>query len=380
MKKPATAQTAPLTIRRVDAIPLSMPLKKPMLMGGGQKFERSETLLVRIEAANGLVGWGEASSAPSMTGDTLAGMVAAVERHLAPRLVGADAMGRAVLARRLATAMIGNTGPKAACDIALHDLVGRHLGVSVTELLGGVMRESILTMYLLGNSTVAQDIAEARAKKREGYTFFKLKVGVKRVEEEIESAFALRKALGPDAVLCADANMGMTMAAARRFVTGAADAGFLFLEQPFRESALGATLELARLSPIPLCADESAHSIEAILDWQRAGAVAGVNLKTIKLGGYASTLHAAIVCDTLGLAIDLAGKVAETSVASAALVHLGYAIPNLDWGINPTCHYLGVDVVKHPLAPKRGSVERPTGPGLGVEVIESEVARWRAKL
>ena len=91
-------------------------------------------------------------------------------------------------------------------------------------------------------------------------------------------------------------------------------------------------------------------------------------------------MRAAIVSDTLGLAIDLAGKIAESSIASAALIHLGYAIPNLDWGLNPTSHYLAEDVVRTPLAPKQGGSERPTGPGLGVDVDERAVRRFRARL
>lgn len=371
---------APLRIARVQAIPLLLPLKKPMLMGGGQHFQRAETLLVRIEAANGLVGWGEASAAPTMTGDTLAGMAAAVDQHLGPRLIGRDAMDRARLSRELATAVIANTGAKSACDLALHDLVGRSLGVSLTELLGGAVRDSVLTMHLLGNARIADDVAEAKALARKGCRFFKLKVGVKRVEEEIEAAHAVRKVIGDEAVLCADANMGMGKEAARKYVLGVADAGLAFLEQPFRDNDLAATLALARISPVPLCADESAHSLEDIIEWQRAGAIGGVNLKMIKLGGVAATLRAAIVSDTLGLAIDLAGKIAESSIASAALIHLGYAIPNLDWGLNPTSHYLAEDVVRTPLAPKQGGSERPTGPGLGVDVDERAVRRFRARL
>ena len=194
----------PLAIRRVEAIPVSIPLVKPVLMGGGQEFRRSESLVVRIETTNGLFGWGEASAAPTMTGDTLPGMVEAVEKYLAPRLIGQNALDRALLAHRMSQTLIGNTGAKAACDIALHDLAGKHLGVSVTDLLGGRARERVLALAQLGNAKVEQDIAEAKAKQRQGYGFFKLKVGVKPVEQEIESAYALREALGPDAVLCAD--------------------------------------------------------------------------------------------------------------------------------------------------------------------------------
>jgi len=380
MPRTKAIEAPPLTIREVEAIPMHLPLKKPILMGGGQKFERSETLIVRIETGDGRIGWGEASAAPTMTGDTLPGMVAAVEDHLAPRLVGRNALDRARLARELSLAVIGNTGAKAACDLALFDLVGRHLGVSVTELLGGAVRDSVVTMCMLGNPTIAQDIAEAKACMRQGYQLYKLKVGVKRVEEEIEAALAIRAAIGPDAMLCADANMGLSMERARKYVTGVADAGLAFLEQPFRDTDLAGTLALARMSPIPLCADESAHSIEHIIDWQRAGAIGGVNLKTIKMGGVAATMRAAIVSDTLGLAIDLASKIAESSIGAAGLIHLGYTIPNLDWGLSPTSHYLAEDVVRNPLAPHAGSSPRPTGPGLGVEVDEHAVRRYRAKL
>jgi muconate cycloisomerase len=371
---------AGLVIRRVDPIPVVLPLKKPILMGGGQRFERSQTLLVRIESAAGMVGWGEASAAPTMTGDLLPGMVAAVRDHLAPLLIGRNACDRARLGREAALALIGNTGAKAACDLALFDLVGRHLGVGVGELLGGSVRDSVLTMCLLGNPDIAQDVADASAYAAQGYRFFKLKVGVKAIEAEIEAARAVRAAVGAEAILCADANMGLTFANARRYVEGVADAGLAFLEQPFRDHDLATTLALARISPVPLCADESAHSLESIMEWQRAGAIGGVNLKTIKLGGTAAALRAAIVADSLGLAIDLASKIAESSIGTAGLVHLGYCVPNLDWGISPTSHYLADDLVREPLHPARGDCPRPRGPGLGVDVDERAVERYRAQI
>jgi muconate cycloisomerase len=369
----------PLTIKKVEAIPVAIPFLKPVLMGGGQKIEHSESLIVRIESANGLVGWGEASAAPVMTGDTLPAMTEAVDKHLAPRLVGRNAFHRAELSRVLLEALIGNTGAKAACDIALHDLAGKHYGAPLVDLIGGKARQALLALAQLGNPQVEEDIAEARKKQRDGYTYFKLKVGVKRVEQEIEAAHALRTALGPEAVLCADANMGMTVANARKFVLGAADANLLYLEQPFRDNDLANMLALARVSPMPLCADESAHSVEAIMDWQRAGAIAGVNLKTIKLGGIVPTLRAAAVSDTLGLAINLASKTGESSIAVAALTHLGYAVPNLEWGININNHYLATDLVRTPLRQANGSVECPSAPGLGVEVDEETVRRFRVR-
>src|SRR5262245_53140858 len=81
---------APLPIRRVDAIPVALPLKAPMKMSA-ETIAAAQNLLVRVEAADGTVGWGEAASAPTMTGDTQGGLVAAVRDHLAPMLAGKDA-------------------------------------------------------------------------------------------------------------------------------------------------------------------------------------------------------------------------------------------------------------------------------------------------
>ena len=80
-------------MRRIDAIPVALPLKAPMKMAG-ITITKAENLLVRVEAASGVVGWGEAPSAPTMTGDTLGGLVAAVRDHLAPLLIGKDARAR----------------------------------------------------------------------------------------------------------------------------------------------------------------------------------------------------------------------------------------------------------------------------------------------
>jgi len=378
---PAMRATArrPLLIHRVEAIPVSVPLVKPVLMGGGQRFDCSETLIVRATTRDGLTGWGEASAAPTMTGDTLAGMVSAVEHHLAPALIGENALNLSLLARKLSRTIIGNTGAKAACDIALHDLAGKYLGVPVVQLLGGKARETVLVQLQLGNPDIKQDIAEARAKWKQGYRFFKLKIGVKPVAAEIAAALAIRKTLGPTAALCADANMGMSHGDARAYVSGAAAAKLLFVEQPLRDNDLAGMQALSRASPIPLCADESLHSVESILECHRLGAIAGVNLKTIKLGGIAETCRAAAVSDALGLAVDLASKTGESSIAAAALTHIGYAIPNLDWGININNHYLATDLVRVPLKQQGGSVACPGGPGLGVEVNESAIQKFRVK-
>src|SRR5438105_11299311 len=130
----ATPDHRPLRIRRVDAIPVALPLHRPMKMAG-EVIAAARNLLVRIEAVDGTVGWGEAASAPTMTGDTQEGLVAAV-RHLAPLLVGKDAWTRPQLLARLHGALMGNTGAHSAIEMALLDLAGRASGLPLSALVG----------------------------------------------------------------------------------------------------------------------------------------------------------------------------------------------------------------------------------------------------
>ena len=371
----ARGDVAPLDIVSVEALPVALPLVKPVVMAG-ERIEKSRNLIVRVEARNGLVGWGEASSAPLMTGDVLPGMVAAVNDHLAPLVVGQDALARAALGQRCSAALLGNTGAKCALDMALNDLVGRHLGVSLADLYGGRVRDTVVPMYLLGNPRVEDDIAEAKQKLADGWTFFKLKIGIKNPVEEATAALAIRRELGDRVALCADANMGMTFAAAQRFCEQARDANLLFVEQPLHADDLDGMAALARVSPIPLNGDESVGDIGSLLTLHRMGAAQGANLKTIKLGGVANVARAMTVCGALGFSINLACKVAESTISAAALAQLGAIAPNLDWGLNVTNHYLAEDLSAAPVRIERGLVAVPTAPGLGVDIDEARVRRY----
>ena len=108
----------PIEIRRVDAIPVAIPLKKPMKMASAE-VRTADNLVVRIESKDGIVGWGEAASAPVLTGETRAAMVAAVKEVFAPLIVGKDARDRAAIVRRISHAAYVNTGAKSAIEIAL---------------------------------------------------------------------------------------------------------------------------------------------------------------------------------------------------------------------------------------------------------------------
>ena len=365
---------APLVIHRVDAIPVALPLKTPMKMSA-ETITAAQNLLVRIEAADGSVGWGEAASAPTMTGDTLGGLVAAVRDHLAPMLTGKDAREWQALRPALHRALLGNGGAHSAVEMAVLDLIGRASGKRLIDLVARPRRNGVKPMWLLGNKTADEDVAEAHRKQKEGFDFFKLKIGVKPLAKEIAIAFALREAL-PKTPLCADANCGLTLANARSYVEKTRKARLVFVEQPLAYDDVEGLKKLARGTKVPIGVDEGIHSFADIETSAKAGA-GGVSLKLIKLGGIIAAIEAGKLCRRLGLSVNIASKIAESSISSAAALHLACTVPKADWGVSLTHFYLAEDIVRRPLALAGGLVALPEGSGLGVEVDEAAVERFR---
>ena len=368
----AAADRAPLAIRRVDAIPVALPLRAPMKMAT-ITITTAENLLVRVETVDGSVGWGEAPSAPTMTGDTRGGLVAAVRDHLAPLLIGQDAFAHAALTAMMRRALVGNGAAHSAVEMALLDLCGRALDVRLIDLVARPLRHRVMPIWLLGNPTLEQDIAEAHLRVAQGYHLFKLKIGVRPLGSEIPAAHAMRAAF-PDIPLCADANCGLTLAAARRYLAGTRKAGLLFVEQPLAPDDLAGLKALTRAN-VPIGIDEGIRSLADVAANAKAGA-GGISLK-LKLGGVTQALAAGRLCRKLGLKINVAARIAESSIGTAAVVHLACAVPNVDWGVSLTNFYLAEDVVRRSLAIRDGVVALPDGPGLGIEVDEAAVARFR---
>jgi muconate cycloisomerase len=129
---------------------------------------------------------------------------------------------------------------------------------------------------------------------------------------------------------------------------------------------------------MPIGADEGIHSLADIEAHERCGA-SGVSLKLIKLGGMSAAVEAARLCERLGLSVNVAAKIAESSIASAAAIHLACAAPAVDWGVSLTHFYLAEDVARKAPAVGAGLVALPTGPGLGIDVDETAVERYRIR-
>ena len=356
----------------IECFPALLPLRKPLVMAT-YRIDDGPVLFVRIRSRGGAVGWGEAPANPIMSGETLTGMRAVIEQYIGPRLIGRSALQRKAILQQLRSGLHGNTGALTAIDLALLDLAGHILGVSAVELLGGAARDQVRPLWLIGGSGIPEkDVEDALALHAQGFRAFKLKVGVAPLATEIRTVSMLRQALGEEVLIAADANMGWDVATAIRFTQTVATHGMAFLEQPTKAGDVSRLAAVAAASPIPISADESIHSVGDLLAHARARAIGGASLKTIKLGGISAVVHAGALCESLGLSINLA-MLMESSLATAAMVHAACAVPQIDWGLSLGHLWLAEDPVRQPLACVNGMIDRPRGPGLGVEVDEGHI-------
>lgn len=363
-------------IKSIESIAVSLPMKKPVTMAG-ETVARADNVLVRAESDRGFVGWGEAASAPTMTGETAASMLAAIA-HMAPALIGRAADDFAAATAAMDAAMYGNSGAKAAIDIALHDLAGRAAGLPLHAVFGGKRRSRVAILAVLGSTDQAADLREAHERWAAGFRAFKIKVGLAPPEADAARTRAICRALkvrGEQCLVSADANQGFSVEEAVRYVAALGDCGLDFFEQPVGAHDLDGMARVAAASGVPIGADEGIHSLEDIERHHARKAAGGVSLKAIKLGGLRAMAEACRLCDRLGMKVNVSCKTGESSIASAAALHVAASVPALAWGLTVTSHGLAEDVAVEPLRVEGGHVVVPDRPGLGIEIDEHRARR-----
>src|SRR5438309_10097460 len=139
-----------MRITRVEPIPVCVPLKAGMTAKTAHgEHATSPYVIVKVHAAAGLVGLGEATISGLWSGETQAGTVAAVRDYIAPQLLGKDP--RDLTAARRAMDFIIKLNPftKAAVEMALWDIAGKAAGVPVYQLLGGKVRDKVRIKLVL---------------------------------------------------------------------------------------------------------------------------------------------------------------------------------------------------------------------------------------
>ena len=168
-----------ITAIRVYRIPL--PLKSPYRFAGGE-LSNVESTVVKITTDAGLSGFGECCPCgPTYAPEHAAGARAALQA-LAPHLIKTDALALNRCHDVMEQHLNGHAYAKAAIDIALWDLAGKHHGARICDLLGGARSEKVPSYHAIGSTTPDEAARIAREKKQQGFSRLQVKVGGRPVE------------------------------------------------------------------------------------------------------------------------------------------------------------------------------------------------------
>jgi L-alanine-DL-glutamate epimerase-like enolase superfamily enzyme len=351
-------------------------MTKPIKMAG-ETLTHAQTLLVRLIDEQGREGWGEASSAPLMTGETLGSIVASTE-YLLSKLIGIEFSSPQAIDALQNGVLYGNTSAKSCHETALMDLFSQRQGVPLYQLLQGSEPASgtgrLEMLHMLASGNLQGELDEAMTLRKDGYRQWKIKVGTGNVDNDVRRVRAICQALEGD-VVSADANQSLSIAGARAIAEAGLETGLDFLEQPFTTYMTKDMAALHRNTTLPLCADESIQDMNDIAAHADSKAAQGVSLKLIKLGGTRALVDAGRFSLARGLCVNLACKVAETTISAAATAHAGFALGDVAWGFSMSNRYLAADVCAQPLAPVRGAVTlaQLDRPGLGFAPDEARL-------
>ncbi|WP_020475191.1 mandelate racemase/muconate lactonizing enzyme family protein [Zavarzinella formosa] len=369
-----------MKITRIEPIPVSVPLKKGMTAKTAHgEHAVSPYVLVKVHTDAGFVGLGEATISGLWSGETQAGTVAVIRDYIAPQLIGKDP--RDITAARQAMDFIIKLNPftKSAVEMALWDIAGKSAGVPVYQLLGGKVRDKVRIKLVVWARDVPGSRLMAEQHLKLGVTCVKVKVGLDPVTD-VARVRAVREVAGPDIPVTIDANCGWTIQQAKYCLRQLADVNLLLAEQPIPPGDFVAMAELRRDTPAPIMADESVFTLQDAWQLTQHRAADILSIYPGKHGGIAATAEIVAVAKAAGIRCTI-GSNLELGIGTAAMLHVAAAFPEVDCDTFPADtigpFYHAGEVITQPLDLGPPYAIVPTGPGLGVELDEEAVARWR---
>jgi L-alanine-DL-glutamate epimerase-like enolase superfamily enzyme len=333
---------------RMDVEILELRTKHPFVIArGGQSDHR--TVWVRLTDSEGQEGWGEA--APSkFYGETAESVGAALKVYGA--MLPDDPFQLEEAERRWEAKLRGNAAARAALSAALHDLVGKRLGIPVYRMWGldpCMAPRSTFTIGLDAPERIRDKVREA-----EQFPILKVKLGT---DHDIEILRAIRDAT--DKEIRVDANCGWTVKQAIRMLPILEEFGVTILEQPLPPHDHDGLAAISAQADIPVIADESC--LTAVDIPPLIGKVDGINIKLAKCGGLREALRMIAVARAHGLMV-MVGCMIESSLGITAAAH-----------ITPLVDIVDLDgaalLADDPFVGARidgGQVTLPSAPGLGV--------------
>ncbi len=330
---------------------IALRTKNPFVIARGGATEYRVVRVV-LTAPDGATGWGEA--APSKFYGETADTVVQVLPMLADVVAGTDGWSLEAIEHELARTIRYNGSARAAVSAALHDLMGKRLGVPVYKLWGLDPAHAPPTSFTIGiapdEPTLRQRVGEATP-----YPVLKIKLGSTWDERIVRVV----RELAPDKVLRVDANAAWTPKSALRMIPLLQELGVEFVEQPLPPHDLEGLRFVRERSSLPIVADESC--IVAADIPRLAGVVDGINIKLAKCGGLREALRMIATARAHDMLV-MAGCMIESSLGITAAAHFAPLLDCVDLdgaALVANDPYVGATI-------HGGVVRLPAEPGLGV--------------
>lgn len=364
-----------MRITRIEAIPFAIPYAKTLQFASGE-VRTADHVLVRVHTDDGLVGSAEAPPRPYTYGETQQSIVAVIDTLFAPQVIGRSPLDReqvqAVLHRT-----VGNPTAKAALDMAMWDVIGQALGVSVSQLLGG-WSDRMRVSHMLGFDTPEKMVAEAQAiHDAYGIATFKVKVGRRPVSLDVDVCRALREHFGDSVELYVDGNRGWTPSESADALRQMADLGLTLAEELCPADDVLGRRWLVRQCPVPFVADESATTPGEVTRELLDGSANALSIKTARTG---FTVSQRILGQAEGLGVEVVmGNQIDGQVGTLCSVAFGAAHRTTSLRAGELSNFLDMtdDLLAEPLQITDGTLAVRPGPGLGLTIDEEKLTRYR---
>jgi L-alanine-DL-glutamate epimerase-like enolase superfamily enzyme len=333
-----------------------------------------DNVIVKIHTDEGITGIGAAAPDIGFFGEPWESVKYIIDNYMGPRILGMNPFDREfILDTVTRTGGWHNVLATSGIDLALHDLIGKALGIPVCDLLGGCHQDKILA-----STEVPRGIPEKMAEHsyeyyKLGVRGFKAKIGSDPVRDA-NSLKAMRDILGSEVSLRADANQAYTPKEAIRLcdLCVKLDVDLELLEQPTKKWDLDGMARITKTVDIPIEADESAFSLFDVMRIIKKGAADVINAKVAKAGGFYGVKKWAAVAESAGLETVVG---TEWGIGSqiAAKLHLGGSTKTIHPVIEFTEIMIHDTLLSEPLKLEDGYLAVPRGPGLGLELDEEKV-------
>lgn len=377
-----------MRIRSCTIYAISVPFVETF-SHSAKRRARSDSVVVRLEAWDGSVGYGEGAPRRYVTGETTEASIEHIRRVLWPavaerdyeKLVPCDDPLAALadvhesLPVEAGEGVTAFNAARSAVEVALLDCLLHSQAMSLAEVLPP-RRASVTYGAVVSSGSTESCVRRARRLKLFGMREVKIKI---REKPDVERVRAVREVMGREARLRVDANGAFQTEDAVEVAKALAALDVAAFEQPTpRRLCAGGLSEVRRQSKIPVMADESLITEGDARALIGSGACDYFNLRVSKCGGIAQTLKLARMAQAAGVRLQLGSQVGETAILSAAGRHLAAHLESLEfvegsYGKLLLAEDLSREAVQFGHA---GRAPILRGPGLGVRVREEVLARY----